>query len=1491
MRSRSVGAMTTGSALESTKRKSMKRTTVWAALVCVAFAGLGPVAASTRGTTPAATRVEQSGALGADVYDALPMRFEPNVGQTDDRVRFVARGQGYAVFLTDEAATLSLTVARPRRRYQPGPDGDDAGRDRTRPAREALRLSLDGVRPGTRVVGERPLAGRSNYLVGHDPAKWRAGVETFAAVRYEGVYEGVDAVFYGIQKRLEYDFEVAPGADPSQIRLRFEGQRAAEVTDGGDLVLRLGGGEVRQQRAFAYQRDGAALDEVDARYTVGSDGRVGLTLGAYDATRPLVVDPILVYGDFIGGSSSFERAGSIAVDAAGNTYLTGVTDATNFPTTPGAYDTTLNTPSPYYGGDDAFVAKVSADGSTLLYATYLGGDSDDRGYAVAVDAAGNAYVTGQTRSLYFPATPGAYDTAFTTSNTFGDDGDAFVAKLNASGSALVYATYLGSGRTDEGHAIAVAANGSAYVAGLTFGDDFPTTASAYDTSFNSQDLYTADAFVAKLDPAGAALSYGTYIGGTLTDEARAIALDAAGNAYVAGNTNSETSFPTTPGAPDATADFYEAFAAKLNATGSTLVYSTFVGGGGYDTGHGVAVDAAGAAYVVGYTSASDFPTTPGALVLNTENGAGNGFVTKLNATGTAFAYSASFGGGYVDEFKSVVVDASGRAYVAGQTQSSDFPTTPGALDTTANGDVDIAAFALNAAGSALVYSTYLGGVDEDYATGVGIDSMGRACFAGWTYSINFPTTPGSLDPSFNGYSDAFVARFDASGALVYSTMVSGTSSDVEYGTLDEAHAVTVDASGATYVVGRTWSPTFPTTPGAYDDTLGYEPDGDLTADVFVSKIAADGSGLVFSTLLGGVGDDDTYGLAVDATGAVYVAGSTSSSNFPTTPGAYDRTHGSGYPYGTDAFLTKLAPGGGALVYSTFLGANRDEGAYAVALGPGGTAYVTGQTRSPNFPTTPGAYDATIGGYDNDDAFVTRVSANGSALIYSTFVGSAAEDFGRAIAVDASGAAYVTGETRSPNFPTTPGAFDDVFGGYASDSSEGFVTKVSPGGDALAYSSFLGGENYDYGASIAVDASGAAYVTGNTLSSTFPITAGAFDTTVGTVGTYFQGDAFVTKVDPSGTSLVYSTYLGGDGSDAGYGIALGAGGVAYVVGYTQSTDFLTTPDALDTTLGGTPYPGTSDAFVTGVAADGTAATYSSYLGGSSDDVARGAAVGPDGDLFVVGYSRSTEFLPNGFGSSDSYNAFVARFRLTPGSGADTAGVYVASAGAFFLRNSNSGGAADVTVSYGPVGAGWTPLVGDWDGDGDDTPGLYDPSSGFFFLRNASTPGPADLVFSFGPGGAGVEPVTGDWNGDNVETVGIYVRASGAFFLRNANETGDADVVFTFGPGGADIAPLFGDYDGDGDDTVGIYSRSTGAFFLRNSNAGGAADVVFTFGPGGAGVVPLFGDYDGDGDETVGIYVSSSGAFFLKNANGGGAADVVFTYGPAGGTPLVGDWDGV
>ena len=735
----------------------------WLAAAAIAPPMLGWSTASARDITSAtarslapATSVKPNEAVRvpmSETYGKLPLYFEANRGQSDPEVKFLGRGPQGTFFLT--ATEMRLVLTRPQSPTRGGFSRRESALPEPTTA-TVVGMTFANASTTPRVSGLEELPGKVNYFIGNDPAAWRTNVSIYAKVRYDDVYPGIDVVYYGNQRQLEYDIIVRPGADPSRIVLDFQGADRLELDGRGDLVLHTGAGPITQRKPVVYQDIGGVRREVQGGYRL-ANGRVSFQLAAYVASRPLIIDPVLSYSTYLGGSGTDWGRG-ITVDSAGNAYVTGSTGSPDFPTTAGAFQTT--------NSSAAFVTKLDATGSSLVYSTYLGGRTlgSAGGGAIAVDAAGNAYLTGSTFFRDFPITPGAIQTTF---------GNAFVAKLDSTGSALVYSTFLGSitslqGGRVFGSGIVVDAAGNAYVTGEAGAFGFPTTAGAFQTTRVSG---ASPAFVTKLNPSGTALVYSTFLGGGRDQTGTAIAVDAAGNAYVAGET-SANNFPTTAGAFQTTfgTSIAKAFVTKLNPTGSALVYSTYLGGTLFDSGLGIAVDTGGNAYVTGRTQSPDFPTTPGAFQTTFRSGPlgrFDAFVTKIDPTGSTLVYSTYLAGAGDDAGVTIAVDARGNAYVTGYTASIDFPTTTGAIQITSGGDYDAFVAALNPTGSApLLYSTYLGGSDFDVSAGLALDAAGNAYVTGNTESTNFPTTAGAFQTVFGGRGigiggirgDAFVVK-------------------------------------------------------------------------------------------------------------------------------------------------------------------------------------------------------------------------------------------------------------------------------------------------------------------------------------------------------------------------------------------------------------------------------------------------------------------------------------------------------------------------------------------------------------------------------------------------------------------------------------------------------------------------------------------------------------------------------------------------------------
>jgi hypothetical protein len=651
----------------------------------------------------------------------MPLRFEANHGQFDERVSFLGRGSGYCAFLTEEGATLTFPS------NNEGGAGEGSG---------VLAIRVLGGRSVKPSPSDR-LPGVSNYFVGNEPSRWRTGVEGYARVRYADVIPGVDLVYYGSGlRRLEYDVVIAPGADPGSVVLAFQGAESVAIGGDGAALLRLRGGrEILHPAPVAYQLDAAGRRErVDARYDLRQGG-LAFDVGRFDPRRPLVIDPTLVHSTYLGGLGS-DGAYGIALGSNGEAFVAGTTGSTNFP---GA-----SAPQPAFGGGrfDVFVAKIDAAGQSLVYSTYLGGVGDDFANRVAVDSAGEAFVTGTTASANFPMSQ-PLQAAFG-----GGPFDAFVAKLSASGSALVYSTYLGGTGNDQAQAIAVDGAGEAFVAGFTSSTNFPTAA-----PFQGSNLAASGtAFLTKLNAAGSAFVYSTYLGGSTQDKANGIAIDSAGEAYVTGFTTS-TNFPIASALQGLNrGGGGDAFVAKLNATGSALLYSTYLGGSGADVANGIAVDAAGEAFIAGNTTSADFPTH--AALQAALGGPQDAFVAKLDSAGATLVYSGYLGGSDVDYGDDIAVDGAGEAFVAGYTASIDFPTAS-AIQSVNAGKQDAFVAEVARAGSALVYSTYLGGTDNEQAYRIAVDSSGKAVVVGETASVDFPMAS-ALQATEGGGDDAFV---------------------------------------------------------------------------------------------------------------------------------------------------------------------------------------------------------------------------------------------------------------------------------------------------------------------------------------------------------------------------------------------------------------------------------------------------------------------------------------------------------------------------------------------------------------------------------------------------------------------------------------------------------------------------------------------------------------------------------------------------------------
>ena len=717
-------------------------------------------------------------------YGALPLLFIPNQGQFDSRVVYAVQGRDKSIFFTEQGLTVVLTdkpvAASARKDDRLRRIGSPEPVAYTPKKRWALKLDFVDANPQARPETLEPADTLISYFKGR-PEEWRTGLRASRRIIYRDLWPGIDLIYSGTVNRLKYDFIVRPGADPNRIRLAWRGADSVQVTEEGQLAVFTPLGTLRDEMPKAWQEEKGRRESVTVAYglqapagvqvaSLATNGLlagtnpherahiVGFTVGDYDRSRALVLDPeMLVYCGFIGGSAS-EYGAAIAVDSNGSAYVTGETSSpqASFPETVGP-DLTYNG-----GEDDAFVAKLRADGTGLVYCGFIGGTGRDPGYAIAVDSGGNAYITGSTYS-----TDGSFPVTGGLDPTHNGGNDAFVAKVRADGTSLVYCGFIGGKAPDYGFGIAVDSGGNAYVAGSTDSADgsFPVIG-GLDSTHNGG---TRDAFVAKVRADGTSLIYCGFIGGTGYDQGNGIAVDSSGSAYVTGSTDSSAGgagalgFPVTIG-PDLTQNgSNDAFVAKVRADGTGLVYCGFIGGTGIDGGQGVAVDSDRNAYVTGYTTstATSFPETVGPDL--SHNGDFDAFVAKVRADGTALTY-CGFIGGSGEEFgpsSGIAVDSSGNAYVTGHTTSTEtsFPVIVGPDLSYNGGERDAFVAKVQTDGKGLAYCGYIGGAGGEGGTGIAVDRAGDAYVTGWTVSTetSFPVTVGP-DVSANGGGDAFVAK-------------------------------------------------------------------------------------------------------------------------------------------------------------------------------------------------------------------------------------------------------------------------------------------------------------------------------------------------------------------------------------------------------------------------------------------------------------------------------------------------------------------------------------------------------------------------------------------------------------------------------------------------------------------------------------------------------------------------------------------------------------
>ena len=722
----------------------------------------------------------------------LPLWFE--AGHDQSAATFVAHAQDSEFSVTKSGAEFVLS--------KPGSHN------------ESVRMTFVGGAAGAMLAGENVLAGKINYLLGNESAQWRACVPTFARVQLTQIYPSVNVVYYGSQQQLEYDFNLAAGVNPETIAIQFNGAEKISINSQGQLVIQLQAGQIIQHVPIAYQMVGGIRHEIKAGYKILAAGTVTFAIGQFDRAQPLVIDPVLSYSTYFGGNSG-DKAWAIAVNPTDNSiYLAGQTFSTQISNNiPFAKNVTYTN---FGGGSilgDAFVAKFDSTGTNLIYCTYLGGSADDAAYALTVDSDGHAFVAGATDSTNFPVKNALSYGAFSGTNIHGvieptlkvHPLDAFVTELSADGASLVYSTYLGGSSWDSAYAIAIDTVGNAFVTGSTYSSNFPVTAAAVLNHLATTNNFYANynAFVAEIAANGSTLNYSTYLGGTNRDVGRAIAYN-NGYVLVAGSTTS-TNFPWVNGLassrflngfPTNATPGSDAFVTMFTTSGTNLAlqYSTFLGSTNNDLATGIAADASGNAYVVGWTTSTNFPVTTNGVQLSSYVRtnltafvfATNAFLTEISVNGgTAFnAFSQVFGGRGVDVANGVVRDSAGNIFVVGSATSTNLPVTRGtifgSLRATNFGGSDVFVTAFKSDFSGLLYGAYLGGRQDDFGNAIAVDTDGNAIVTGQTLSTNFPVY-GSWSTNFPvshrmlvGTNDAFIAKILTGTSPVLQAAASGT---------------------------------------------------------------------------------------------------------------------------------------------------------------------------------------------------------------------------------------------------------------------------------------------------------------------------------------------------------------------------------------------------------------------------------------------------------------------------------------------------------------------------------------------------------------------------------------------------------------------------------------------------------------------------------------------------------------------------------------------
>lgn len=996
-----------------------------------------------------------------EAYGRLPLRFELNRGQTDRRVKFLARSDRANLFLTDGAAVLRLR------------GGEDAPND-------VLRFKPVNANLSPIVTGLDELPGRSNYFIGADARQWRTEIPGYGKVKYTGVYPGIDLVYYGNGRQIEYDFVVAPNADPRRIRLAVEGALGLSVNAEGELVMRTARGEVRQRPPVVYQEVDGVRRVVASGYRVFGKRRgqsqIGFDIGNYDRQRTLWIDPVLVFSTYLGGTST-DQAFAIAVDRDGNTYLTGFSSSTDFPDT-GPLQAVRG------AGSDVFVAKINSAGTAMLFSAYLGGNNSDNGNAIALDPSGAIYIAGTTFSTDFPVTTNAVQ------RTAAGLGDSFVAKIAASGSSLAYSTIVGGNGTDSILGLAADAAGNAYFTGRTDSTEFASAGlrnvrkgnlafkstnraddwNAVSTGLSASLVNGLAIFPGNSNRLYAATNYGVF---KTAD---------GGATWQATNTQNYCySIAVDPTAPD-----------TIYVGTSSAVMKSLDGGQNYSFN-------TLPNFPVIYHVLID-PTSPATVYAGTSRGA----YKSTNGGGTWVAINTGMspfpGSGSLPRVNRLVFDPTNPRTLYAATTYNIFKSIDAGANWTAigNGIGDNFTEVTSIAVDSLSPSTLYAGTGSFYGALFKSTDSG----ATWMQSskgISYEFRGNTFLLSVNA-----IAIDSAAPRILYATTTSGGL----FKSIDGGMSWALSRNGLTNLMIT---------------ALTIELGGTLYAgtsvgfDAFIGKLKTDGSGFDYFRYFGGDESDEGRAVAVDALGNAYVIGTTLSTNFPTANPLQSANRGfSDFALTTDIFVTKFNPAGDAAVYSTYLGGNSTDQGRAIFVDDAGAAYVTGNAASTDFPTA-NAFRAEKSAFDYD-VIVAKLNAAGTALEFSTYLGGNTEDLAAGIAADKSGNVYVTGVTSSFDFPVVNTAFSP--NSLAFQSHDVFLSKLSGNGSVLSYSTFIGGARDELVGGIVLDAARNIYFAGATISNDFPTLNALRPFPSSSSGI----DAFLVKMAPQADLAVTSTAL-------------------------------------------------------------------------------------------------------------------------------------------------------------------------------------------------------------------------------------------------------------------------------------------------------------------------------------------------------------------------------